>query len=102
MVKMKTLRDFIEQHEPHGGPDYNRGFRDCKASILGTMDHIDENPTMPKMISFEMMKLRDDMAGRAMMGEMANPEREWNEANLPDLCRWAYEVADRMLRERGE
>lgn len=37
---MKDFRAVIERHELHGGPDYNRGFRDCKASILGSFDHM--------------------------------------------------------------
>lgn len=32
----------VERHEPHGNPDYNRGFRDCKASVLLSGQHIFE------------------------------------------------------------
>lgn len=34
------LKALVERHEPHGSPDYERGFNNCKQSILATIDHV--------------------------------------------------------------
>lgn len=45
------------------------------------------------------MSLRDYFAAKAMQGEMANPEAKFN---AEQRANWAYEVADAMLKARGE
>ncbi len=45
------------------------------------------------------MDLRDYFAAKAMQGILADPNVHMSE---DDLARWAYEVADTMMREREE
>ena len=34
------LKSIIMRHQPHGNPDYNKGFLDCKESILQSSDYV--------------------------------------------------------------
>ncbi|KAF1009529.1 MAG: hypothetical protein GAK28_00167 [Luteibacter sp.] len=44
------------------------------------------------------MTLRDYFAAKAVQGECAR--EDWSITNLPNLARWAYELADAMLAAR--
>lgn len=33
-------RECIDPLTPHGGPDYNRGFMDCKMAVTANIDHL--------------------------------------------------------------
>ena len=53
----------------------------------------------PDTYHYEGMTLRDYFAAKAMQGDVASASQE-TALNLPRLAKWAYQVADEMLKAR--
>ncbi|WP_199636953.1 hypothetical protein JEM67_21015 [Serratia sp. PAMC26656] len=57
-------------------------------------------PASENNFFYEGMELRDYFAAKVMQGTQSNPE--WNHWSTQQHVAYAYEVADAMLKARGD
>lgn len=71
-------------------PEIDKSYRDCNGTAVEIRDY--------KVTGG--MSLRDWFAGKAMQAYVTSPA--WEGAKRDSIAKWAYNMADEMLKARGE